>query len=159
MNKEHYYKLSVKWTGNTGNGTLNYRAYERNYVVEAENKETIFASADPDFRGDKTKYNPEELLLASLSSCHMLWFLHLCADNGIIIIDYIDNPTGKMEETENGGGKFKEVILNPTVTVKDINSLGKLDDLHRKANELCFIANSVNFIVRHNPKGKITGNK
>lgn len=103
MNKEHYYKLTVQWTGNTGNGTLNYRTYERSHVIVSDNKERIQASADPAFRGDKTKYNPEELLLASLSGCHMLWFLHLCADNGITVIDYIDNPTGIMEETENGG--------------------------------------------------------
>ncbi|MEI6752282.1 MAG: OsmC family protein [Paludibacter sp.] len=158
MNKEHFYKLTVQWTGNKGNGTLNYRAYERNHVISADNKETILASADPAFRGDKTKYNPEELLLASISSCHMLWFLHLCADNGIIVIDYIDNPTGIMEETENGGGKFKEVILNPIVTVNDITSPDKLNDLHKKANELCFIANSVNFIVKHNPTAKMTEN-
>ena len=158
MNKEHSYKLTIQWTGNTGNGTLNYRAYERNYAIAADNKETILASADSAFRGDKTKYNPEELLLASLSSCHMLWFLHLCADNGIIVIDYIDCPTGIMKETENGGGKFEEVTLNPTVTVNEITSLDKLYDLHMKANELCFIANSVNFIVKHNPKGKTTEN-
>lgn len=154
MNKEHCYKLTVQWTGNTGNGTLNYRAYERSHVIVSDNKEKIQASADPAFRGDKTKYNPEELLLASLSGCHMLWFLHLCADNGITVIDYIDNPTGIMEETENGGGKFKEVTLNPLVTVNDKTLPDKLDDLHKKANELCFIANSVNFIVKHNPKVK-----
>ncbi|HEY6914746.1 MAG TPA: OsmC family protein [Paludibacter sp.] len=154
MNKEHFYKLTVQWTGNTGNGTLNYRTYERNHTISADNKETIIASADPAFRGDKTKYNPEELLLASLSSCHMLWFLHLCSDNGVIVTDYTDNPTGIMEETDNGGGKFKEVTLNPIVTVTDLSSLDKLDDLHKKANELCFIANSVNFIVKHNPTGK-----
>ncbi|MFT3751873.1 MAG: OsmC family protein [Paludibacter sp.] len=154
MNKEHFYKLTVQWTGNTGNGTLNYRTYERTHTVSADSKETILASADPAFRGDKTKYNPEELLLASLSGCHMLWFLHLCAENGVIVTDYTDNPTGIMEETDNGGGKFKEVTLNPIVTVTNLNTLSKLDDLHKKANELCFIANSVNFIVKHNPTGK-----
>lgn len=154
MNKEHSYKLTVQWTGNMGNGTLNYRAYERSHVIVSDNKERIQASADPVFRGDKTKYNPEELLLASLSGCHMLWFLHLCADNGISVIDYIDNPTGIMVETENGGGKFKEVTLNPIVTVDGIISQSKLDDLHKKANEFCFIANSVNFPVKHNPSVK-----
>lgn len=158
MNKEHFYKLTVQWTGNMGNGTLNYRTYERSHVISAENKESILASADPAFRGDKSKYNPEELLLASLSSCHMLWFLHLCADNGVIVVDYIDSPTGIMEETENGGGKFKEVTLNPIVTVSDLTSLDKLDELHEKANELCFIANSVNFIVKHKPTGRTTEN-
>lgn len=158
MNKEHLYKLTVQWTGSKGNGTLNYRAYERNYVISADNKASLLASADPAFRGDKTKYNPEELLLASLSGCHMLWFSHLCADNDVIVIDYIDSPTGIMEETKNGGGKFKEVTLNPVVTVNDTASLDKLDDLHKKANELCFIANSVNFTVKHHPTGKTAGN-
>jgi organic hydroperoxide reductase OsmC/OhrA len=158
MNKEHFYTLTVRWTGNTGNGTLSYYAYERNHIISADSKESIHASADPAFRGDKTKYNPEELLLASLSSCHMLWFLHLCADNGVIVVDYIDNPTGIMEETENGGGKFKEVTLNPIVTVKETTSLDKLEDLHKRANDLCFIANSVNFTVKHNAKGKASGN-
>lgn len=154
MNKEHFYKLTIKWTGNKGNGTLDYRSYERSHVISADNKSDILASSDPAFRGDRAKYNPEELLLASLSSCHMLWFLHLCADKGVIVTDYIDNPIGIMTETDNGGGKFKEVTLNPVVTVTDRNSIDKLGDLHKKANELCFIANSVNFTVRHKATGK-----
>lgn len=154
MNNQHFYSLTITWTGNTGKGTENYRAYERNHSISGDNKETILASADPAFRGDKTKYNPEELLLASLSGCHMLWFLHLCAENGVTVIDYIDHPTGIMEETENGGGKFKEATLNPVVTVKDLNALDQLDGIHQKASELCFIANSVNFKVTHNPTGK-----
>ncbi|MBK7172302.1 MAG: OsmC family protein [Bacteroidales bacterium] len=148
--KEHLYQLAIKWTGNTGSGTLDYRSYERSYTIQAENKVGIFASSDPVFRGDKTKYNPEELLLASLSGCHMLWFLHLCAESGIVITDYIDNPVGILSETENGGGRFKEVILNPVVTIENIDLAGKIDELHQKANELCFIANSVNFKVKHN---------
>jgi organic hydroperoxide reductase OsmC/OhrA len=153
--KEHFYTLTIQWTGNKGNGTLNYRSYERSHSISSDKKETILVSADPAFRGDKTKYNPEELLLASLSGCHMLWFLHICADSGVNVIEYVDKPTGIMEETENGGGKFKEVTLNPIVTVNDLNSLDKLDEIHKKANELCFIANSVNFIVKHNTTGKI----
>ena len=150
MIKEHSYKLTIKWTGNTGKGTLDYRSYERSHSIQADNKNEINASSDPAFRGDKTKYNPEELLVASLSSCHMLWFLHLCADNGIVITDYVDNPIGIMIETENGGGKFKEVILNPIVTIENKDFADNIDNLHKKANELCFIANSVNFTVKHN---------
>jgi organic hydroperoxide reductase OsmC/OhrA len=153
MNKTHLYQLTVEWTGNTGNGTSGYRTYERSHTISAELKEPIYASADPAFRGDKTKYNPEELLLASLSGCHLLWFLHLCADSGITVVDYIDYPTGVMEETANGGGKFKEVTLQPTVTVSgDKVSAEQLEALHKKANELCFIANSVNFPVKHKQK-------
>ncbi|MDT3739009.1 MAG: OsmC family protein [Candidatus Kapabacteria bacterium] len=155
MNKEHTYRLTIKWTGNTGTGTSGYRSYKRSHIISADNKQDISASTDAAFQGDKTKYNPEELLVASLSSCHMLWFLHLCADCGIVVMDYIDCPIGIMTETENGGGRFKEVILNPVVTVSGSNSLDKLNELHQKANELCFIANSVNFPVRHNPKGLV----
>ena len=155
MPKEHLYALSITWTGNKGTGTSGYNSYDRSHLISADNKPGILASSDPAFRGDKNKYNPEELLVASLSSCHMLWFLHLCAANGVIVTDYIDNPTGVMTETENGGGKFKEVTLNPVVTVKDGNSLNQLNDLHQKANQLCFIANSVNFPVNHHPTGKV----
>jgi len=155
MSKEHFYKLSIQWTGNSGKGTSTYRSYKRNYTISADNKTSIEASADPAFRGDTTKYNPEELFLASLSSCHMLWFLHLCADNKIVVVDYSDEPTGIMEETDNGGGRFKEVILHPTVTVNNPLFLERLNELHKKANELCFIANSVNFPIQHKPSAKV----
>ena len=111
----------------------------------------IPASSDPAFRGNKTRYNPEELLVASLSSCHMLWYLHLCSEAGVVVTDYKDDATGLMEETANGGGHFTEVILKPVVTVTDSSMIEKANALHAKANELCFIANSVNFKVRHHP--------
>ncbi len=154
--KEHFYALTVQWTGNKGAGTSDYRSYERSHVISPTNKPDIQGSADPAFRGDKTKYNPEELLLSSLSNCHMLWFLHLCADNGIIVIDYVDHPTGIMLETDNGSGRFKEVVLNPVVTITEEVVADKIADLHKKANELCFIANSVNFPVKHNVRVQIT---
>jgi len=153
MSKQHIYSMTIKWTGNTGNGTLNYKSYERSHTISTKNKEEILASSDPVFRGDSTRYNPEELLVASLSGCHMLWFLHLCANSKIVVIDYVDHPTGTMTETENGSGKFKEVMLHPIVTVKDEDSLDKLEDLHNKAHKLCFIANSVNFKVNHKATG------
>jgi len=156
MHKDHLYHLTVKWTGNTGNGTLNYKSYERSHTISADNKPEIVASSDPAFRGDSTKYNPEELLVASLSSCHMLWFLHLCARDGIVVTNYIDNPTGIMTETDEGGGKFKEVNLNPVVTIQNGQYADKLDDLHKRANKLCFIANSVNFKIVHNPSVNFT---
>lgn len=156
MNKEHFYNLNITWTGNKGTGTSDYHSYERSHTISAGNKQEIPASSDPAFRGDKTRYNPEELLVASLSSCHMLWFLHLCTDNGIVVTSYADNAMGIMImiETENGGGRFKEVILNPVVIVEDESTLNKLDDIHKKANELCFIANSVNFPVKHKTTAK-----
>lgn len=158
MIKEHIYNLTIKWTGNNGNGTIDYRSYERYHTIWTDNKVEILASSDPAFRGDKTKYNPEEFLVASLSSCHMLWFLHLCADNGVIVTNYLDKPEGVMIETENGGGRFKEVTLNPTITVTDIAMVDKIDEIHRKANELYFIANSVNFPVYHKSNCLVTNN-
>ncbi|PKL85710.1 MAG: peroxiredoxin [Ignavibacteriae bacterium HGW-Ignavibacteriae-1] len=153
--KKHTYKLSLNWVGNLGSGTSDYRAYSRNHVIQAESKSEILASSDPAFRGDSTRYNPEVLLLASLSSCHMLWFLHLCADSGVIVVQYFDNPEGIMLESENGAGRFESVTLNPIVTVAESSMLDKLDPIHEKANSLCFIANSVNFPVKHNPTCKV----
>ena len=152
MSKEHYYKTTVKWTGNKGTGTSNYRDYERSHMISVENKPIIEGSSDPAFRGDKTKYNPEEMFLSSLSSCHMLWYLHFCSEAGIIVTDYIDNATGIMEETAVGSGHFIEVTLNPIVTVSEKMMVEKAIELHQKANEFCFIANSVNFKVKHIPK-------
>lgn len=151
MSKQHNYNLSIRWTGNKGTGTSNYRAYERSYIIQAEGKIEIQGSSDPAFRGDKTKYNPEDLLVASLSSCHMLSYLHLCAEAGIVVIDYSDQATGIMVETTNGGGQFKEVTLNPLVIVTDESMVSMANQLHQKAGELCFIASSVNFKVSHKP--------
>ena len=151
MNKQHNYRLSIEWTGNTGNGTSGYRSYERSHSIQVENKPDILASSDPAFSGDKTKYNPEELFLASLSSCHMLWYLHLCSEAGVQVVEYKDEAKGTMTETDAGGGHFTEVVLNPIVTVTDDSMIAKANELHKKANELCFIANSVNFTVHHKP--------
>jgi organic hydroperoxide reductase OsmC/OhrA len=151
MSREHHYKATIQWTGNNGTGTDHYKNYERSHRIIIENKADILASSDAVFRGDNKKHNPEELLLSSLSSCHMLWYLHLCAETGVIVNDYIDSATGIMVENENGAGKFIEVILNPIVTVSSQDMAEKAIELHHKANELCFIANSVNFPVKHHP--------
>jgi len=149
MSKEHIYNITTTWTGNTGTGTSNYRSFERSHVVSIADKPDLSGSSDPAFRGDASKHNPEDLLVASLSSCHMLWYLHLCAEAGVIVIDYVDKASGTMIETAKGGGKFREVTLNPVVTVADTAMLEQANLLHAKANELCFIANSVNFPVKH----------
>jgi organic hydroperoxide reductase OsmC/OhrA len=151
MPKVHQYQVNLQWTGNRGEGTSTYRSYERSHTITAENKSEILASSDPVFRGDKTKYNPEDLLVASLSACHLLSYLHLCAVNGVVVVGYSDNASGKMEETLDGGGHFLEVTLNPLVTVSDQSMVAKANALHEKANELCFIAKSVNFPVHHKP--------
>jgi len=155
MKGQHNYTVTVKWTGNTGSGTDNYLNYERSHSIDIEEKKTIAGSSDPAFRGDKTKYSPEDLLVSSLSACHMLWYLHLCSEEGVIVVDYVDNASGIMIETINGGGKFTEVTLNPVVTVADESMIDKANELHPKANKLCFIANSVNFPVKHNPTAGI----
>ena len=155
MGVEHTYKATVRWTGNTGTGTDNYRSYERSHEITIDHKAIILCSSDQAFRGDKTKHNPEDLLLSSLSSCHMLWYLHLCADAGVVVLDYIDNATGTMVETSNGGGHFTEVTLHPTVTVAKESMIDKANELHQKANQFCFIAQSVNFPVKHNAKAKV----
>ncbi len=155
MEKQHHYKATIQWTGNKGSGTDNYRNFERSHQITIENKPAIAGSSDPAFRGDKTKHNPEDLLVSSLSSCHMLWYLHLCSEAGIVVTEYVDNATGLMLETSNGGGQFAEVTLNPVVTVAEQGMVNKANAIHKKANELCFIANSVNFPVKHNPVAKI----
>ncbi len=136
------------WTGNAGTGTSSYTAYKRNHELVSRGKPPIPASSDPNFRGDSSRYNPEELLVASLSACHMLWYLHLCAVSGIVVTDYQDHATGTMAERADGGGHFTEVILNPSVVVTPGADLDRCKELHEKAHQLCFIANSVNFPVR-----------
>jgi organic hydroperoxide reductase OsmC/OhrA len=145
--KTHNYKTSLKWIGNLGSGTSGYRDYSRNHVITSVNKQAIEASSDPAFRGDVTRYNPEELLVASLSSCHMLWYLHLCADAGIIVTEYIDEAEGTMIEDDNGG-HFTEVVLKPTVSISDATKSHLAQELHHKAHQLCFISNSLNFEVK-----------
>ena len=148
MNRQHHYKAVITWTGNLGKGTCGYKEYERSHSISVENKPGIYASSDPSFMGDASKYNPEELFLASLSSCHMLWYLHLCSDNGIVVTAYTDQATGTMAENEQRG-KFIEVVLHPQVQVKEVSMIEKANELHEQANRKCFIANSCNFPVRH----------
>ena len=148
---DHHYKTTITWTGNKGSGTSDYRAYERSHTIEVDNKTPIAGSSDPAFRGDKTKHNPEDLFVASLSACHMLFYLHLCATEGVIVTAYIDNAVGTMVETTDGGGHFTEVRLNPLVTVSEALMIAKANELHHKAHELCFIARSCNFPVTHFP--------
>jgi organic hydroperoxide reductase OsmC/OhrA len=151
MSKEHRYLVEVKWTGNRGTGTSGYKSYDRSHVVKIDNKMDIDGSSDTAFNGDMTKHNPEDMLVASLSTCHMLWYLHLCADAGIIVVDYRDKATGIMNEDPGGGGHFVSVTLNPSVTVSDSSMIDRANALHEQANKKCFIANSCNFPVMHNP--------
>jgi organic hydroperoxide reductase OsmC/OhrA len=150
--KEHHYAISVKWTGNLGSGTSGYRDYRRDHEIAATGKPAIPGSSDPVFRGDASRYNPEDLLVASLSACHMLWYLHLCADAGIRVTEYQDDATGRMVETADGGGRFAEVTLQPQITVSRGADRELAMRLHDRAHHLCFIANSVNFPVTCRPE-------
>jgi organic hydroperoxide reductase OsmC/OhrA len=154
----HHYNTTLSWTGNKGTGTSDYRAYERSHLLSVAGKPEIPASSDPKFRGDKTRYNPEELLVASLSSCHMLWYLHLCAVNGVVVVEYNDSAAGTMTETENGSGQFIEATLRPIVTVKEKSMIDKANALHEEAHSMCFIARSVNFPVHHMPQALVAEN-
>lgn len=147
MSRQHTYTLRLDWTGNTGEGTRSYRSYSRNHQIQIPGKPAIEGSSDPAFRGDPERYNPEELFLASLSSCHMLWFLHLCADNGIVVTSYRDEPEGTMEENTTGG-KFTAVTLKPVIKTAEPVSIEIIEALHEEAHRNCFIANSVNFPIR-----------
>ena len=152
--KQHLYSVNVRWTGNLGNGTADYRAYKRDHEISAQGKPPVLASSDPAFRGDGSRYNPEDLLVASLSACHMLWYLHLCADAGIVVTRYQDEAKGTMVETEDGGGHFTQVTLQPAVTVAAGADARVALQLHEKAHHHCFIASSVNFPVLCEPSIK-----
>lgn len=150
--KQHSYPIRMTWTGNTGTGTKDYRGYQRTHEYSVPGKPVIPGSSDPAFRGDATRYNPEELLVMSISSCHMLWYLHLAADAKIVVAGYDDQAVGTMVLVEATGGHFTEVVLRPTVTVEPGTDLAKAESLHARAHHLCFIANSVNFLVRCEPR-------
>lgn len=149
--KFHTYQAKIVWTGNKGPGTIKYDAYERSHDILIDGKPTIHASSDTPFSGDATKINPEDFLLSATASCHMLWYLHLCADAGIVVTTYEDNLVGKMIQLEHGGGHFESITLCPKVSITDASKVQQAKELHNKANERCFIANSLNFKVNHEP--------
>ena len=150
-NKQHYYALKVTWTGNTGTGTSTYRDYERTHDISAKGKPTIPGSSDPAFLGDASRWNPEELLIASLSACHKLWFLGLCSQAGIVVTAYEDAAEGSMVEEANGAGQFTLVTLRPHVTISAESDEAKAIKLHHHAHAMCFIARSVRFPVINEP--------
>jgi organic hydroperoxide reductase OsmC/OhrA len=151
MPRIHRYGVSVTWTGNRGTGTSGYRDYGREHDVSADGRPVIAASSEPLFRGDPARWNPELELVAALSQCHMLWYLHLCAVAGVIVTSYTDQAGGTMTEDDDGGGRFTEVVLRPQVTVASPEMTQKAASLHGEAHAKCFIASSVNFPVRHEP--------
>lgn len=152
MGREHRYSVTVRWMGNTGTGTSGYRDYARAHEISAEGKPAILASSDAVFRGDRARWNPEELLVAALSSCHQLAYLHLCAVAGVVVTDYVDMAEGWMKETPEGAGQFVRVVLRPRVTIAPGSDAAKAKELHHEAHALCFIARSVNFPVENEPE-------
>lgn len=149
--RKHRYEVEVVWTGNTGEGTKTYRSYRRDHEIRAEGRPAIPGSSDPLFRGDKTRWNPELLLMAALSSCHKLWYLHLAAEAGVVVTAYEDRPEGLMVESDGGGGRFTKAVLRPVVTIAPGSDAELAQRLHHPAAEKCFIACSVNFPVEHEP--------
>jgi organic hydroperoxide reductase OsmC/OhrA len=155
--KHHHYRATIVWTGNTGTGTATYRGYERTHELRGEGKPPIPGSSDPNFRGDAARWNPEELLVASLSACHQLWYLHLASAAGVVVTEYIDRAEGEMVETADGGGRFTRVVLRPEVTIQAGSDAAKATALHHDAHAKCFIANSVNFPVEAEPVIRVAG--
>ncbi len=151
MARRHTYETETTWTGDRGEGTASFRAYDRLFDTSAPGRPPIAGSSDPSFRGNPERWNPELLLVAALSQCHLLWFLHRCAVSDVVVTGYRDRAVGVMVEDADGGGRFAEVVLRPEVTVAGAASDERIEALHREANALCFIAASVNFPVRHEP--------
>jgi len=149
----HRYRISTNWLGNLGSGTSAYAAYSRDHELDAPNKTMrIPGSSDPAFRGDATRYNPEELLVGAISSCHMLWVLHLCADAGIVVTEYADDATGDMVEHPDGSSEFTGVLLRPRMVITDPARIDEAIGLHDRAHHLCCLARSMAFPVKHEPQ-------
>ena len=153
--KTFQYRTTVSWTGNQGTGTSAYDAYSRDYIVSGPDKPPFPGSSEPAFRGDTERYNPEELLVASLSACHMLWYLHLCAEAGITVLDYRDDAEGEMV-LDRDGGRFREVTLRPRIVLSDDGDADAAETLHGMAHAKCFVANSVNFPVSYKPEFSVS---
>jgi organic hydroperoxide reductase OsmC/OhrA len=148
---DHRYTLGLLWQGNRGSGTSGYREYGRECVLTAEGKPDLLGSADVPFRGDGSRWNPEELLVAALSQCHLLSYLHSAVTHGIVVTDYVDEPVGTMSQVGQGG-RFTSVVLRPRVTITDAAQTELAQAIHREAGDNCFIAASVNFPVTHEPE-------
>jgi organic hydroperoxide reductase OsmC/OhrA len=151
MQHEYSYQIKTEWTGKEAAGNKNIRTYSRSYIISNVGKPDLHLTTDNAAVGDRSKLNPEDLLVSAISSCHMLSYLYVCSLEGIVITAYTDNASGIMIENTNGGGGFKEVVLNPICTVAEESMVDRAIELHHKAHEICYIANSVNFEVKCNP--------
>ena len=148
---QHNYQIAIEWTGNRGTGTDTYRGYGREHIIRADGLPDIAGTADPTFHGDKDRWNPEQLLLAALSQCHMLSYLHVAVTHGVVITGYQDQASGTLRLNRDNSGEFTQVVLRPQVSLADDSQRELADSLHEQANRICFIARSVNFPVLHEP--------
>ena len=146
----HHYKATIAWTGNTGEGTRSYRGFSRDYDIIIPQRPVLKGSSDPAFRGDASRHNPEDLLLAAISACHMLWYLHLAVGAGVVVTDYVDEAEAEMAMNPDGSGQFVSATLRPRVTIA-AGDENVAKALHHDANAKCFIARSLNFPVHHEP--------
>ena len=146
--KTHHYSTKIEWTGNKGSGTFDYRSYSRSHIIKVEGKQDILASSDSAFRGNASKHNPEDLFVASIAGCHMLWYLHLCSDAGVVVMSYEDEAEGVMLMDKQGSGRFNEIVLRPTISIAPESDKELANSLHENAHKMCFLANSCNFEIR-----------
>lgn len=144
---QHDYTARVVWTGNRGQGTASYKGYDRTWNVETPGKPLIHCSNDPLLGGDPTLHNPEDMLIAALSACHMLWYLHLASNAGIAVHDYRDDPLAIGETDSTGASRFLSATLRPQITVPEGTDVAEADAIHHEIGKVCFIARSVNFPV------------
>lgn len=151
----HGYTARVVWTGNRGAGTQTYKGYDRTWNIETQGKPVVACSNDPMLGGDPNLHNPEDLLLATVSACHMLWFLHLASDAGIAVQGYVDDPLGEAEVEPSGKGRFTRVVLRPVITVPEGTDLESADAIHHEIHKVCFIARSVAFPVAYEARYEV----
>lgn len=151
MASNHIFKATLNWKPKEGENTQNPRNYTRDHEVKITDKKLLQLSAAKSFRGDTNLLNPEDLLLSAITSCHMMSYLYVCSQNQVEILSYSDNSEGILEVVGDGGS-FERVDLNPVVTIKNPKDIELAKELHTKANELCFIANSCNFPIHHKAK-------
>lgn len=151
MERTHQYHSKVIWTGNRGSGTMDYRAYDRYFNIQIDGKPEIKGCSDSAFSGDKSVHNPEDLLLSAVASCHMLWYLHLCSENAIVVLEYSDDAQGTMLEEKDGSGHFQSITLAPNVKIAAGGDIQKAKNLHEQAGKMCFIANSLNVPISYQP--------
>jgi organic hydroperoxide reductase OsmC/OhrA len=156
MAKLHDFASSIVWTGNRGEGTRTYKGYDRTWDIALPGKDIIHCSNDPLLGGDPTKMNPEDLLISALSACHMLWYLHLASNAGIVVTSYRDDPVGQGETLPNGAGRFLSAVLRPKISVQEGVDLEFAVELHHQVHDFCFIARSVNFPVSYEPTFNVT---